>query len=185
MQNDLITRLRAAAGTDDHNIRNLLREAANELERLEFAGRWSSDCAKQADDARKEAMAEVERLKAQNARLREAIEYSESYLIKNPMNAIAHKSKAHMEMRHALKESPAQSLAEMKASMVDECINFISAMEGNANANGYHLHAQALADAQEQLEDWATEIRDDNKGGGSGYDREVLGQNNEGDTVTV
>lgn len=118
MQNDLITRLRAVAGTPDNNMHNFLLEAASELERFEFAGRWSADCAKQADDARKEAMAEVERLKAQNIML---VEFGSAW---------AQKAGADDQAFDYLSEQlsqPKWCLAEIQARAIESILNDLRA----------------------------------------------------------
>lgn len=174
MPNNLITRLRAEANaiddTDDIELRALLTGAADEMERVLFANRYNADMYNQMDEARKEALAEVGRLKAQNARLREAIEYSESYLIKNPMNVIAHKSKAHMEMRHVLKESPAQSLAEIQARAVE-------VLKDRWSQDLEERQVYTRFEILDALDHEISRLKPDR--GGSGHDREVLGQNNE------
>ncbi len=63
---------------------------------------------------------QLEELKANNARLREAIEYSTSYLNENSLNSIGSGSKAHNELEYALRETKQQSLAEIQAKAVED-----------------------------------------------------------------
>jgi hypothetical protein len=124
MPNNLIDRLRSAANaiddTGDVELRKLLADAAEEMERLEFSSRHNADMYRQMDDARKVALEEVEQLKAQNERLREALWQA---LQGWEYDGISDEhGSVYLECDKRVKESPAQSLAEIQAQAVESTV---------------------------------------------------------------
>jgi hypothetical protein len=125
MPNNLIDRLRSAANaiddTGDVELRKLLADAAEEMERLEFSSRHNADMYRQMDDAREEALQEVEQLKAQNERLSvalwQALQGWEYDGISDEHGSV------YRECDKRSKESPTQSLAEIQAQAVESLLS--------------------------------------------------------------
>lgn len=202
---EIIDRLRTEANciddTGDVELRALLAEAAEKLEQFEFAGRWSADCARQADAARKEAQAEVERLKAHSNRWRAAyvkltnnVEFAD-----NGEGCYVACNELMREFDSIAEESPAQSLAEIEARAVEALLKDLrSDMPDTNTARRIFQRMQLRVDVLRQglkqhgpeYADWASLQREfaeqgvkpgAGDRGVTGHEREVLGQNNEGD----
>lgn len=67
-------------------------------------------------------------LRARVERLEYVIRYSEEYLGTDTLNSIGHGSKAHMEMKSVLEETPPQSLTRFKVGVVQEAVEAVSYM---------------------------------------------------------
>lgn len=170
--------------TDVEKLKDANAELADESHRLRTLLDSYQQEVKLYQRSSEERQNHIEELQAQNARLRSALDYANCYLSASQLNTIGHGSKAHWEMKDALDGVRVYSLAELQAQAVEEILRDLKCdMPETNTALQIFKRLQLRVDS---LRHKATKPHQ-NAGdrGGKGYEREVLGQNNEGDTVTV